>query len=335
MLRRGRWLACAIVVLALIGADAAAASSIVYIKGGNVQVAGPDGSGAHAITSNGNWQWPSQADDGTIVAVHREANERNTVGRLYRFDHSGRQIGQPVAAGQSNSSTFNAPIAEKVSPNGQLVAYTYFYGALHGDSPAIAFAPLDRDSNFGDIGEISGYLNPSWYDDGHVVAFGGPSLTQDTLIKTPDHQNSTAWFQDDSVRLVDGELDRSISRFVALASDGRLLVYQLNGAPPAAPTAKCQLTPNPGQEFANPSFSPDGKQIAFEAGGSIYIWNLASLDACDQGTTALAIAGATDPDWGPADAGGGAGGGPAVTASVARTKLRTALRKGLKVKVKS
>lgn len=49
-------------------ASAASAASIVFIKGGKVWLASPDGSLQRQVTTGGGWDAPSQADHGTILA---------------------------------------------------------------------------------------------------------------------------------------------------------------------------------------------------------------------------------------------------------------------------
>src|SRR5437763_7768307 len=76
---------------------AAGPGSLVYLKGGNVFVANPDGSAQRRVTRDGKrrlgYDHPTQADNGTIVAL------RGT--DLVRFGRSGRRLGKPrrVSAG--------------------------------------------------------------------------------------------------------------------------------------------------------------------------------------------------------------------------------------------
>src|SRR3954451_9571515 len=51
-----------------VAAAPAAADSIVYVDGGNVWSASPDGSHKVQLTDGGDWHSPTQADDGTIAA---------------------------------------------------------------------------------------------------------------------------------------------------------------------------------------------------------------------------------------------------------------------------
>src|SRR3954470_12180934 len=117
----------AIVALALSAATAApaSASSIVYLKDGNVQLAAPDGSSVNQITTDGGWESPSQSDDGTIFAVKKGEEEGYPVRRIYTFDRAGNQIRPAVKSGYAHSSTFAGPIRAQSSPSGALLAYHY------------------------------------------------------------------------------------------------------------------------------------------------------------------------------------------------------------------
>src|SRR3954464_7377313 len=66
----------------------AAADSLVYVKNADVWAARPDGTGAVRITADGRandrYGYPTQADDGTVLAVRGN--------RFYRFDRTGRRL---------------------------------------------------------------------------------------------------------------------------------------------------------------------------------------------------------------------------------------------------
>src|ERR1700742_5258709 len=82
----------AVLVLALLAAPPAAASadSIVFRRGTDIWVMAPDGGGARAVTSGGReYEWPSAADDGTILAP-------DTTGWLHRFTPAGVEVGAPI-----------------------------------------------------------------------------------------------------------------------------------------------------------------------------------------------------------------------------------------------
>ncbi len=73
---------CLAAAFLLAAAGPAAADSIVYEKDGNVWQAAPDGSNQSQVTTAGGYSKPSQADDGTIVAVKDQL--------LQRLDRGGR-----------------------------------------------------------------------------------------------------------------------------------------------------------------------------------------------------------------------------------------------------
>jgi predicted lipoprotein with Yx(FWY)xxD motif len=86
---RRRALAGVLAAAALAFAAApAGASSIVYVKDGNVWLTDADGAKQYQVTFDGGYTSPSQADDGTIVAWRAKQH--------VRMDRSGRQLNPPV-----------------------------------------------------------------------------------------------------------------------------------------------------------------------------------------------------------------------------------------------
>ena len=71
-------------LFALTLAAPAAADSIAYIKDANVWVAQPDGSDARALTTDGGYSSPSQADDGTVLVVRGS--------KFVKLDRKGNQL---------------------------------------------------------------------------------------------------------------------------------------------------------------------------------------------------------------------------------------------------
>jgi hypothetical protein len=64
----------------------AGGGSLAFARGGDVYVAAPDGSREARITTDGGYAWPSQADDGTLVAVRQTAGgQRVSVTRRVRL----------------------------------------------------------------------------------------------------------------------------------------------------------------------------------------------------------------------------------------------------------
>ncbi len=61
--------ALAIAIASGVAPGVAHADSLVFIRDGNVHLT--DGTRFVQVTQGGNWESPSQADDGTIVAVQK------------------------------------------------------------------------------------------------------------------------------------------------------------------------------------------------------------------------------------------------------------------------
>src|SRR4051794_5126356 len=284
---------------ALTGAPASA-SSLVYLKDGNIQLAAPDGGSPSAITTGGDWESPMQDDAGTILAVKKGDENGYPVRRIYKFDRRGVPIGTPVKAGYTNSSTFAGPIRADVAPNGALTAYHYFY---NDPDPGVAYAPTDKDSEYYDYGAIRGYLNPSWFDDSHTVIFA-VGLLPNVLIDSPgpgdgSYGPSQGWFTDPAAKLAAGSINRQLTYFAGVRDDGaELRLYRMNGAPPAAPSSTCSFAD---EDLASPTWSPDGTQLAYAASDGIHVATIGSIDDCSKITESLVIPGGSEPDWGPAD----------------------------------
>src|SRR3954467_13687155 len=94
-----------------VAAPTALADSIVYEKDGNIWLANPDGSGQRQVTTSGGYSKPTQANDGTIVAVKDKF--------LHRLDRQGNLLN---LAGESGGS---GPLTPALSPNGSLLASNY------------------------------------------------------------------------------------------------------------------------------------------------------------------------------------------------------------------
>ncbi len=104
-------------ILTLAVVDGAAASSIVYTKGGNVWRSSPDGRHQARLTRDGGYSSPSQDDRGRVYAIQR--------GRFVRLSARGRHIGAPfnAAVGRSGNVTAYGPWEAQVSPDGSRIAY--------------------------------------------------------------------------------------------------------------------------------------------------------------------------------------------------------------------
>jgi hypothetical protein len=298
------------------------ASSIVYVKKGDVWLSSPDGKSRFRVTRGGGYESPTQDDRGRIVALRS--------GRFVRMTRTGRLLSRPFAAavGRSGNVTAFGPWDPEVSPDGSKIAY--WRGGRRDDAPLGGVTPYDmedqtvisRSDRFTDpelFGVQRDYRDPSWvlgrellvFNYGlHVeqVAFFGPrpAMPEPTLGE---------WFSETAVPQVgDGEIAPDGYKMALLAGDELGLVniglYRLqDGSPPAAPERVCAHNrPDGSVHYFDPSWSPQSNAIAFaqdapgKGADGVYAMPVGSL--ADRGSCAgrprLVARGAKDPDWGPA-----------------------------------
>ena len=315
----------------LVAAAPAAADSISYIKDGNIWLTTPDGSRQYQVTQNGGYTFASQADDGTLIGLNGR--------RLHRIARDGTILADfstPVS-GEANGSgvVFEGPFDPVISPDGTKVAYSYLSTTVWTDpgctppncdykrtEVGVGYSHADRLTSWDEpgLGRQSGWEHPSWIDNSQTllsersVIFGNTDSIIDTV--GDGNQAFEYWFNDDNAWYgEDGEISRDgkLAAFVAQQPDAsgfrgdRLAVYRMNGRAPALPDA-CYHYTNPDGSFDSPSFSPDGKQIAFahEYGNNpgILVGPLPDVSggcATPSAEAKTIIPGAAEPDWGPAD----------------------------------
>jgi hypothetical protein len=311
-------LALVVVAGLLAAAPPAGADSIVYLKDKNVWAAEPDGSGAVQITTGGDWSSVSQADDGTIAAT-KELADRITL--LRRDGTVIRELATPSAS-ISGSAFSPQPRNVAISPDGSKIAYQYLqymcpsscgvrYTTLYTDSAAVS--PVSQYGNQGDTRE------PSWVTNNRALTFGGYSIGVNLDDLGGGDYSFTHWFDGEDtdggyLDTADGELSPQNDRLAVLLSYGSSLTvgfYSVSGnvtsgPPPAAPTLECWTTPL-GDDYSSPSWSPDGRALAFANSEGIEIFDLPAVAGGCPGASSrgVVIPGAKKPDWGPAAPGSG------------------------------
>jgi hypothetical protein len=314
-------------------AASAAGGSILYVKGGKLAVASPDGRIQRRVPHAGSFLNPSQADNGTIV-VQRGI-------QLYRMNRRGRLLNRPITTAFRTNPilpAFNGPFWPEVSPDGTKIAYTYSFVASHYDpgcacyrtSPSmntsVTYSNRFVESPDAAFGSARFHSNASWIDNRtllsttqHLFDYGGnvmDSVATDSLGGGIDSYRN--WFSEcvsgcDDVlalqlhRLDEGEMTRQRDKLVFVSgplggpADGtRMLIYRMRAMPPAFPTGPCHVTGANGR-FTSPTWSPDGQSLAWADRRGIWVGSVGSIDGSTcQITRRLVIPGGTQPDWGPA-----------------------------------
>ena len=355
-------------LLTLAVAAPAAADSIVYVKDGDVWSARPDGSAQRQLTRDGGYNSPSQADDGTIVAVRGD--------HFVKLARDGRTLAtlDSLLTANPGPSAAVGPFDARISPDGRTIAswlgimggwFDYATNTYYNDPES---AVVFQDAGDGHpVGTTMFYEEPSWLADSrHVLIFDSMNaLTPQVMLGEvgADHNHLHGWFHDyDTIDDPGGwkplgaaELTRSGNRLAALRAgatlgdggldrglDNGITIYDVHGFDQPPALWMCRIYDDQGRELTPPSWSPSGDAITWSAPDGI--WTSPVGDGCGSLKETLVIPGGREPDWGPADHPAGTGtteppppvGGAkrAATIRVAHSiRRRALLRHGLPVRV--
>ena len=299
---------CALV--ALMAAGPAAADSLVFIRADNVWLANTDGSGQYQVTLDGTpgspYSSPSQADDGTIVALRTPAGGRP---QIWRMHQNGGLVNGPINTPAPGTGAIDA----RVSPDGQLVAYWFVTEVSSGTclycfdvSSRALISHVDRFTNPDEVGTPNTGAHPSWISNDTLLLSNGNATQWYYKLGMPE---AAQWWGDtdncmcvNPVGLTDSVASRDGQRVALVRGDSgeSLWLYRTNGAPPATPTAECAFT-GPTGKFQNPTWASNAQTLAWQEDNGI--WAAAVPDAANCATIGqphLIVAGATEPSLGPA-----------------------------------
>lgn len=301
----------------------ASADAIAYVKGDAIYTTTPDGARTAQITHGRKFASPSQADDGTIVAIGDDNH-------LWRFRPDGSSPTPPVLTwlGLNGGSGFSGPYAARVSPDGKLVAFTFFHSqgvdVVTGTSDlqgGVSYSAVDQMTDERQYGLVKGWQNPAWIDGEHTIAFAptleGGDDNDAVVIHELGHADPAA--SDDNAHVYNWFTDpmKTAAQFGAVTRQGDRLAIGAGGysvteslrlytlpAPPleathdAPPQLACALTDDV-KGYQNVAWSPDGSHLAYESGGDIYVVDVGDLSAGCAAVSAprLLVAGGTSPSW--------------------------------------
>ena len=349
------------VVALLVCAGSAQASSLVFIKDYDVWLANPDGTGQRQLTTDGfkelPYESPSQADDGTILA-----------GRGLKFvklDRQGNRIGSllpSILVGKPDNAYAVGPFDPKISPDGHKLAYWvgtwsmwFDYGTnINWSDPKDAVIWQDADSG-AQLGFTLFYQKPSWLQDSAHALLNEPGNRLAAQIVGSAvggrHNDVTPVFTDHdslpageyySQDVGDAELTPAGDKLVALRGVSQETIRFYYSRSGRAIVSGCYLAQPVGGSAADPTWAPDGRAVAWAEGDGIWSTPVGALDSadCSWAKPHLVIPGASQPDWGPADAPkppapqrGDTQSRPLVVAAPASIRRSALLRRGLKITV--
>ena len=329
--RRAALLAAACVCSALAVAPAAAsASSIAFIKDDNVWLTSPDGAVQRQVTTDGTasvgYMWPSQADDGTILAKYGDL--------FVRMRPNGTRLGAPFPAMGSDIrhsgglTVMAGPADPRISPDGTRFAYWISVRNLvtcpifdpycsYDDTDYTIVSHVDRFTAPEEFKSVRSYRDPSWIGNDRLLMFNYGLGIKEGAISTVGAGEASLqqWFDPPAglPQIGQGQLSRQGDKLVTLAGDEafgpaqrQLWLYGVSGYP-AAPVPACYLAEGapPSGKFIVPSWSPDGTAVAVTESDGIHVLEhipdlRASNPDCGAITDRLLVYG-TSPGWGPAD----------------------------------
>jgi len=317
------------VLLALALAAPAAADSIVFVRDGDVWISTPDGATERRLTVGGGHASPSMADDGLIVALRGSS--------FVRLRTDGAPVGVPTTAIGGDWLVAGGPYDPRVSPDGLKIAY-WFTGRRRAclpidpncsfeDREVAAYAYADRTTDPLELGAVRDRRDPSWYGSGRALLFRpGPGSGEAVAVNRVGRGESDnqGWFSyDDGTELDQGQISRGGDRFAAVAGGNEIHLFGVVDPPPALPVLRCVI---PGSSYANPTFSPDGTMLAWEAPDGVHVAGpIPDLRGPVQDCSAIRerrLGAGAEPYWGPAAVPGATTAAPLPGTPVARRPAR-------------
>jgi hypothetical protein len=304
----------AVVAVAAMAPASASADSLAFIRDSNVWLANADGTGQYQVTFDGTasapYESPSQSDGGTVVAIRAATGQRR---QIYRMSQSGALLNPPI----NTPAPGTGAIDDKVSPDGALVAYWFVTTVSDPICPfcvsaanRVLLSHSDRFTNADEVGTPNTGGWPSWVSNDTITLGSGSPTQWYYRLGMPE---AAEWFADSDVEpntfltLLDAEAAPTGDRLAVVRGDNQetLLLLRMTAPPPTKPTianATCDGFAGPNGKFVDPTWSSDGRLLAWQENDGVWVAAIPAdlADCAGFGAPALRIPGATHPDFSPA-----------------------------------
>jgi hypothetical protein len=333
-----RWLPAPTLALAaaLVAAGASPASSVVYLKGGDIYRASPGGAVKRVVVrapDGRHFSTVTQDDRGHLYAVEEPTR------RWVRFSASGDDVGRAFnTTGRGlrlhydparNLPGFTGPLDAQASNGGSMLTQWGILEQLDHVNPqavppkpkyvvqdfvAALVTSSGSDRDFTGTAPTNGLAWPSFLADGTVIAGAFNNLLKGYGVWyfRPRSNEVRFWFgpTNNQLRLANPEVSRS-GNFIALttdrdalSADDEIVVGHLPGPLPAIPDRDCTW-PNPNGKVSSLTWSPDGATLAWSDKVGVWTARIAvppqTGQACVVADRHLLASKATSPDWSRAD----------------------------------
>jgi hypothetical protein len=329
MARRRTISALSVAAVASFGLAAEAqASSMVYIKRGDVWLANGSGQAQRPITKDGSprnpYRSPAYSNRGVITAVKGRRD-------IHFFNTRGKRTRKKRDISGGPTPPFDSVIIDhSISPDGRRLASTLWITSR--SSTPRPGEPQGTDYNTSvwytnaatgrlhSKGTTDGGQSVTWASSSTPVVFA-PYVFHSAdawVVNLNDPNYPRQWFQDratvdvldfgDGEPLDDGEVTRAHDKVAVVrgpnttASSGQTMirVYAASNLVDR-PSERCDLRSAPNSRIESPSWSPDGSQLAWSERNGIWVSPISDGTGECGAAPRLLIRGGSQPDWGPAN----------------------------------
>ncbi|WP_243056517.1 hypothetical protein [Nocardioides sp. SR21] len=283
-------------------AAATSAGSIVFIKDHNVWIAGGDGADPRPLTTDGYdalpYRNPSQSDTG-LVAASRYAT-------IVTLDQQGNRVAEidpPALPGSGGHPIDGAPVAVSVSPDGQLIAYSFAESCGPGCGFRTATGYVSSAGTDPAAKGTTYLVDPSWVTNTRTLQSGGYGsqvMIHDVGPAAPRHWFDDGDIWDPSTDYGNVEVSPDGTLLAGVRGTGDILTYRVNGdvrgGNPPLPADGCFLDDDT-DRLSDPTWGPDSDTLAFSGAEGVFTFDDVRRNVCSEGTITLIIPGGSEPDW--------------------------------------